>query len=563
MTVTYCGTCGTANGAAAKFCRHCGAELSAQSPLTSSNTATTSNGNGATFAAKRAQLRVVAPETEIIPLAPAAHIIELAPPVVEETQHASETLRRLRDAKVIELHQEEAARQHKQAVSQRLSQRLAQASAAPLENKPSIPLVTPKQLKNPLVPIRPQQAEAEKPASPEFKDAASRRERNGFALNPASAIAQVKEQNRSGLAVRIAASMLGVSLLFGGVYAYRHQVFSGHLIGGARNLLSPEEQSAQLLQAGRTDLEAGKVEEATQKLERAIALTPNEPITREQLAEAYVQRGRTEEALNTLDDLLKLAPEHLDARLKLAALQQRKGNLHEARAQYQKIINLAHDSAQAAQALDAIETIDTTLNAATLANNHNDAARQRRNASLKRVGPVLPVTALTRPPVTLTGRPAATVNNYFDWSPRRSLEAPDPRAVAAMHKETGMRYFNIREYGAALRELQQAARLTPGDKDLYYFLGGAYRGLGQPLKAFDNYKRCDNGTYASVAQSGAKQTEKAARKEYQQAQELRDKNAPQVEAAKEASRHNALQNLSAPIIAPFGGRAAFNPSPQQ
>ena len=600
MTVTYCGTCGTANGVAAKFCRHCGAELSAQNPLTVSPVTTAQ--------ARQAQLRIVTPEAEIIPLAPAVNVIELPPQLVEENQHASESLRRLREAQIIEARQEEEARQYKQAVSQRLSQRLAstqqsvqqsaqqrapaqknaraavatsaleapQAQPTPPETKVDIPLVTPKQLKNPPVPIRSQQADPDKTdfKTPERNPERRNAERNdargalssSSVLNPASAMQQVEAQNRSGFAARLAASMLGIGLLFGGFYAYRHQVFSGNLISGVRNLLSPEEQSAQLLQASRSDLEAGKVEEATQKLERAVELTPSEPITHEQLADAYVQRGRTEEALRTLDGLLKLAPEHLDARLKLAALQRRQGNLSEARAQYQKIINLDHESQQAAQALDAIEALDATLNATTLAANNGETARQRRQSGLKRVGPVLPMAATARPPVTVLGQTPLGVpatNNYFDWSPRRSLEAPDPGTVAAMHKNTGIRYYNIREYGAALRELQQATHLTPNDKEIYYFLGGTYRGLGQPLKAFDSYKRCDSGTYAEVAQSGAKQTEKAARKAYQQAQEQQYKSAPSTEAVKEAPRNNALQNLSAPIIAPFGGRAAFNPTPQQ
>jgi tetratricopeptide (TPR) repeat protein len=171
-----------------------------------------------------------------------------------------------------------------------------------------------------------------------------------------------------------------------------------------------------------------------------------------------------------------------------------------------------------------------------------------------------------RPAITLIGRPpiATTNSSSFDWSPRRALEAPDPATVGAMHKELGIRYYNIREYNAALAELQKAARLMPGDKDIYYFLGGTYSGLGQPLKAFDNYKRCDGGTYANVAQNGAKKMEKAARKEYQQQQEQQYKNVPQTEAAaKNTVPNSALQNLSTPIISPLGGRAAFNNAPDK
>jgi tetratricopeptide (TPR) repeat protein len=517
-------------------------------------------------ATPRAHLRVVAPESEIIPLAPAPNTMEMPAQALAEAQNASDKLQQLREAKLIEARQEEEARQYKQAAGQSLSQRLAQAhpaiagsheavKSAPLsEAAPAIPLVAPTQLKNPPVPIRPQPTTDNKPKT----------ERVGQPLNPTSAKREVEAQNRSALAVRIGAAMLGLSLLAGGFYAYRRQVFSGNLIGAARDLLSPEEQSARLLQAGRADLQEGKVEEATEKLERAIALTPNEPLSHEELANAYTQRGRTEEALRTLDGLLKLAPEHLDARLKLADLQRRKGNLHEARAQYQKIISLSHETSQAALALAAIEAIDLTLNANALAAN-NDTARLRRNVAPKRVGPVLPATTMARLPITLIGtNPAlrAPAANPFDWSSRRAIEAPDPHIVAAMHKKLGIRYNNIREFGPALEELQKAVRLTPDDKDLYYFIGSAYRGLNQPLKAFDNYKRCDGGDYAAVAQSGAKQLEKSARKEYQQQQAQKEKNAPQTEAQKENQRNNSLQDLHTPIIAPLSGRNAFKNTPE-
>ncbi len=593
MTVTYCGTCGTAHTAAARFCRHCGAESGVYNDTLNDSDTNNGVGNGAGSGANHSDARVhmhvvPLPEAEIIPLAPAAQVFEFSPALVEENEHATEGLRRLREAKIIEAKQEEEARQYKKAAEQRLSHRLAQVAqtaTVAAAATPAIPLIAPRQLKNPLVPILPQQAEAkagpkveakaEVPAGnkaeikpePQLEESPAieivRRYRDA-SLTPTNALQKVKEQGRSAFAVRAAASMLGVTLLLGGVYAYRHPVFTGSLIGGVRNLLSPEEQSAQLLQASRTDLEAGKVEEATQKLERAVALTPNEPGTREQLAEAYEQRGRTDEAVTTLDGLLKLAPDRLDARMKLAVLQQRKGNWQEARSQFQKIIQLDPASQQAAQALDAIETIDASLNAATLARN-NDPARVRRDNSIKRVGPVLPVIAAARPAVPLTWRPSAVAvtnsNNSLDWSPRRTFEAPDPLTVATMHKNTGLRYLNIREYGAALQELKEAARLTPNDKDLYYFLGGTYRGLGQSLKAFDHYKRCDTGTFAAVAQSGAQQIEKSARKEYDKLQQA------QLETKKEAGKNpsrnngsqNGLQNLSAPIIAPFGGRSAFNP----
>src|SRR5215467_11396566 len=38
MTMNYCGRCGSANGATARFCRQCGADLSSQAAASSSST---------------------------------------------------------------------------------------------------------------------------------------------------------------------------------------------------------------------------------------------------------------------------------------------------------------------------------------------------------------------------------------------------------------------------------------------------------------------------------------------------------------------------------------------
>jgi tetratricopeptide (TPR) repeat protein len=90
-------------------------------------------------------------------------------------------------------------------------------------------------------------------------------------------------------------------------------------------------------------------------------------------------------------------------------------------------------------------------------------------------------------------------------------EKPDPRGMAEVHKRFGVRYLNIREFRAAINEFLQALNLTPEDKDLLYFLGSSYHGLGLQAEAYDYYRRVDAGPYVGPAESGAKQTRKAAR----------------------------------------------------
>jgi tetratricopeptide (TPR) repeat protein len=124
--------------------------------------------------------------------------------------------------------------------------------------------------------------------------------------------------------------------------------------------------------------------------------------------------------------------------------------------------------------------------------------------------------------------PPATLNSA------RTEERPDPRSVADLHKKLGVRYLNIREFRAAINEFLQALSLTPEDKDLYYFIGSSYHGLGQFAEAYDYYRRVDGGPYVGPAQSGTKQTEKAAReaskrREVLKFQTIKDEQKPDAE----------------------------------
>jgi tetratricopeptide (TPR) repeat protein len=89
-------------------------------------------------------------------------------------------------------------------------------------------------------------------------------------------------------------------------------------------------------------------------------------------------------------------------------------------------------------------------------------------------------------------------------------EKPDPRGLAEAHRRLGVRYLNIREFNAAINEFLQALNLTPDDKDLCYFIGSAYHGMGRYADAYDYYMRVDSGIYVVPAESGAKKTRKAA-----------------------------------------------------
>lgn len=571
MTVIYCGSCGAANGAAAKFCRQCGTDLSNQTAKRANNqtpgvASPTRSATKTKAAAVKPQLRIVtppaageAPTAQPVPMnssQPQRHQPNTPPP------NSSETLRQMREARRIEQQQEEDARQIKQAVTGSLSQRLAQAAGNKSGSKIDAPAPATASAEMPQARVMRSTGNLSTNAA-RIKNAPSQRpsgvlaepanNSGKFPVSASTAMAEasgLQQHPRSGLFLRLTAGVLGVLLLGSGVYFYQHQrAGASSAEAGKRNLLSSEEESVKLIHVAEAAREKGATEEAALTLNKAIELNPQQPAPRQLLAETYETAGRHEEALKAYDGLLKVAPEHLAARLKVADIQRAKGNVLEARQQYQRILNFNLHSPEASRALEAIEEIDNALAQANAASTPFPS-RPRRVAASKRMGPTLPPNLTDNGQVALIPQnPFATPSSVglMNWSPVRPLEMPDPRTAAAYHKTQGTRYFNVREYGAAVSELQQALRLTPGDKDLYYFLGGAYKGLGQNMKAHEYYKKCDSGPYADTAQNGARQTEKAARKEFERQQKellnsAKTEKGKPTETVKEQTAGKNLQN---------------------
>ncbi|MBI1764053.1 MAG: tetratricopeptide repeat protein [Acidobacteria bacterium] len=585
MTVIYCGSCGAANGAKARFCRQCGIDLNGQtakpaatqSSLKSSTSATSSNqaatgraasGRAAASASSpsKPQLRIVTASTPPARSAeketaqksaeqgkartgelPKAGTAEMQVPL----QTPAESTGQMREAKRIEQLQEEDARQIKQAVSSTLSQRLAQAAGQSetgvgggARNSGALN-AAPRVRTAPL----PRNAGRNSGALSSLVSNTGK-----LSMSASSAVAEasgLREHPQAGFYIRMAAAVLGLLLLGSGVYFYRNQR-AQQLNAGAqqRNLLSTDDEVVKLVQVAEQARQTGQMEQAAENLNKAIELKPDQTEPRQLLAETLESSGRPDDALRAYDGLLKISPENLSARLKVADLHRAKGNVNEARSQYQRIISLNHNSPEASRALEAIEEIEGTLGLNALASSTPFPTRPRRVAGQKRVGPVLPPSATNRSQVALVAQnpfAAPGARAALNWNPVRPLEPPDPHVAASHHKELGLRYMNIREFSAAVAELQQAVKLTPGDKDLYYFLGSSYRGLGQPGKAYEYYKKCDSGIYAGTSQSGARDTEKAARKENERQQKellnsVQADKTKQPEARKENAAGKGYQN---------------------
>jgi tetratricopeptide (TPR) repeat protein len=326
-----------------------------------------------------------------------------------------------------------------------------------------------------------------------------------------SALAQASGlEGASPFGSRVRLLLIGLALLIIGVASgvyYRQSLRALRVYSPERNLVTPEEQSLDLIRLGNQSNELGQYDKAIGQFKEALALTPQHIPIYLHLAQSYQASGQVDEALRAYWTLLRQDPKNLEARLEVAEILRARGNWREAYQEYQRIININSQSLEAIAALAVIEAHDEREYVPIRVDlpKRRPVPRIKMTAlapSLPRTGGAAPLapqrvqgTALTAPPTLL---------------PTQDGERGDARALAESHKTLGTRYHNVREYLAAIKEFSIALRLTPGDKDLYYLLGSCYDGLDQDALAHSFYKQCDSGTYAQVSHSGAQRTLKAA-----------------------------------------------------
>ena len=320
-----------------------------------------------------------------------------------------------------------------------------------------------------------------------------------------------------GVRIALIATIVLVSTI--GYLLFRDRLMATASIGDdVRELRSPRELSEDSINIGDRAAALGDLESAAAAYTRARQLTPNNPKALFQLGDIYQRLARVDEALTTYSELLRIAPENLEARLRIARIHQSRDNWTEAHREFQRIIALDQNSPQSSQALEEIENHEAKRAGQEV------ASRAVRRRSPKLNLPALPAPLIGKREISLQP-PGIPVTVSTEVRPPASLsggqtgERPDPEALVASRRELGLRYLNIQEYRAAIKEFLIVLRLTPEDKDIYYFLASAYNGLQMYPEAHDYYKRVDRGRYVQVAQSGAKRTEKAAadqrRKMYQ------------------------------------------------
>ncbi len=331
----------------------------------------------------------------------------------------------------------------------------------------------------------------------------------------ASALAQASGlESANAFGSRIRALLLGVAVLVVGVTSlvyYRQSLMSFRVDHPERNLISPEEQSLDLIRLGKQANELGQYGQAIGQFREALALMPQHLPIYLLLAQSYQASGQVDEALRAYWTLLRQDPRNLEARLEIAEVHRARGNWREAFQEYQRIIDINPQSLEAIAVLAVIEAHDERPFGLVRADlpRHRVVTRHKMTSlapSLPRTGstaalapPRVQGSSLAAPPTLLTRA--------------QDAERGDARALAESHKSLGSRYHNVREYLAAIKEFSIAQRLTPDDKDLYYLLGSSYDGLDQDALAHSLYNQCDSGTYVQVARSGAQRTAKAARSE--------------------------------------------------
>jgi tetratricopeptide (TPR) repeat protein len=335
---------------------------------------------------------------------------------------------------------------------------------------------------------------------------------NGGHSGPSTVLMQASGfKPKSSIGPKVILGIIALAVLLA---APIYLVFRDRLLGQAQpaggdlNLISAADQSARLVKDASSERAQGKYDAAIEHYHRALDLAPNNVEIRFLLAQTYVVGGRIEDAARSCREILRIAPEHLDARLQLAEIYRAKGNWSAAYKEYRNIIELNQSSLQAAAALAAIESQQAV---AQMEERARDAMARRRRS--RAPIPSLPVAVLRDQVPLLTSGISEVrgVNPPAALSGAGVEEKPDPRGMAEVHRRLGVRYLNIREFRAAINEFLQALNLTPEDKDLCYFIGSSYHGLGLQAEAYDYYRRVDTGPYVGPAESGAKQTRKAAR----------------------------------------------------
>ncbi|MBO0720263.1 MAG: tetratricopeptide repeat protein [Blastocatellia bacterium] len=600
MTISYCGKCGSANGTSARFCRQCGVELGSYTAFSAHSTPMNVEFFPRTGGTKdiredlrenlRRNLDNDQPQAEQIDISAKGSLASdpsAAPPADNEGKSQpdpvaiSKSLRHVRASGSLIL---EASKKNQDEMNAIISLAIEgfdkQSGQLPPEPPPPPPRGNPVfgrlKRRRPLALPPKEIPSATQPlvAMSEAVQAVWRKAVNvmttparvssvGSNLNasanslvpngPSTVLAQASGLNtRRSLSPKLISGLIALTLLIGiGFY----QVIRDRLLSpdqqtnSQRELESAEDQSEKNVQLGKDASEKGDYNAALIYFNKAVSLTPNKSEAVFLIAQTYAKAGQIRDALQAYKAVLQIEPEHLQARLNVAQIYRALGNWNAAYQEFQRIIALDQNSEEANVALGAIEAQQASLPQAS------EPLVRPRPVVKKR--PILPPPAAAESRMTFLSQVAPTTQTIRppEAGSDKKEETLDPQAVADARIKMGLRFLQINQYRAAITEFLAALRLTPNDKDIYYFLGTAFSGLGQPEQAYEYYKRVDSGQYLQVSIAGAKKTEKAAKVAAKRRSDLKNdelKNDLGIELQNESGKNNEGSNpLSRMIFSIF------------
>jgi len=159
-------------------------------------------------------------------------------------------------------------------------------------------------------------------------------------LNRSVLLISAMDQVRFIIIMVILAALAAMSFARSSIYEDEVSLYTD-IVSGSPNKARPHNNLGDALK------KAGRIEEARNHFERALALQPAYPDALNNLATIYNSSGRREEALQLLSQALSLNPAHLQARSNLAITFYEQGMPGEASQQYAIIIDLAPYSKEA------------------------------------------------------------------------------------------------------------------------------------------------------------------------------------------------------------------------
>ncbi|MEW6731618.1 MAG: tetratricopeptide repeat protein [Acidobacteriota bacterium] len=279
------------------------------------------------------------------------------------------------------------------------------------------------------------------------------------------------------------------------------------------------DNASSLLEAGKTDLMAGRINEAIEKLDRSIALDKTQAEAHKVRGDALVKASRYEEALASYEQAVILNGKYFDAYSGLAQTAERLGWYKKAEKAYYVLLTLKSDEtalrlqlarvlARQGQWASARDNYEKVIKADP--NGELGLAASNELAKLKELG--RPNTAS---PDDHNGSNAIASNSATNTTKSvdtaktvKTTSASESNLNAGQRVSKGIKLAEQGDLTAALKEYQTALSQQPNNHDIYYLMGLVYERMEQPENALKAYQRCQSGPYVNLARQHVTRLEK-------------------------------------------------------